>query len=244
MQPMEATYAIGIIKGDENAMQNELHLNPLRSRAQAIKGETVDVDQGVKFNGGGILQLRPSFTHLNEESEPKNNLMDIDDDDSDQLQKVKAKRQTKKQERIKNWEKNTYSYKRKEFEAEPFVNLQYNHFNSSFLCMEKIDFLYYADSDKAEFDEPFTMTPSQYLDCVVGEARQPIPKSIPYGVCSRNKRETLPIPIQLVQLMRAVVVMHYERIKKLISEQVADKELITHLENVAIPIDGVWVVQR
>lgn len=214
----------------------------MRSREQATKQKTeivIEEDSNTDdFRGGGILQLRPSFSSLNAVSE--NEDMEVDGE-SDQLKKVTAKRQTKKQEKLKNWQKNTYEYQKKEFEAEPFVNLNYMHYNNYFECHDRLKLLYSDDDNESE---PLTIQPAKYLDYVVGEARQPIPVTIPYGVCSRSKRETLALPPQLVQLMRSVVVMHYSDIKQLISIRSEDSEIITNLQSIALPIDGVWVVRR
>jgi len=256
IQPMGATYAIGILN------EGQLHLNPLRPRFDrsaktekiekseaSIEVESVETeepetvsDQPEDFAGGGILQMRPSFTHLiptlvGEEAKSNGSA----GNDSEEPQKVKVRYQSKKQQKLKEWQKSTYSYKMKEFEEEPFVRLNYYHPDSSFKPLEKLSDLFYDGEDS---EVPNTVTRREYLDTIVGEAAQPIPKTIPYGVCSRSKRETLPLLPQLVQLMKSVVLMQFGRIRQLISINCEDIELIAALETVAVVINGIWIVKR
>ena len=213
---------------------------PVKTESETTDTPTNENEPEEDYRGGGILQLRPSFSHLNPVSaEDTTNGKDKTDKE---LKKVQVSYQSRKQERIKNWEKNSYSYKQREFDEEPFVNLRFHHPDRSFEPYDKIQQLCFTEDE--DLETPYTLTRSEYLNKIVGEASQPIPVSIPYGVCSQSKRETLPLLPQLVQLMRSVVLMRFHDIRKLISVPCEDFELIEALEKVAHVIDGVWIVKR
>lgn len=240
LQPMGATYAVAILN------QGQLHLNPLVSREiPKTDSESVDLIEDesnlVQPRGGGILQMRPSFSHLNP-------IVPADDvpapsKESNEIKKVTVKYQSKKQEKLKNWQKNTYAYKMKELEEEPFMHLKFYHPDKSFLPSDKVDQLFF-DSKEEELETPITLSPEEYLDYIVGGAAQPISRTIPYGVCSRSKRESLSLVPQLVQLMKSVTLMQFSRIRQLVSVVCEDTDLIKALEEVAVLIDGIWIVKR
>merc|ERR1712137_81570 len=243
LQPMNATYAIAILN------QGQLHLNPLRERTKppaAVKAETGNTEEEwsgplpPECQGGGILQMRPSFKHMNpvaageEESE---------ETEKSELKKVKVQFQSRKQERLKAWQKNLYANRMKEFEEEPFTTLQYGHPDRSFEPFDKIQHLFFSSENDEGLDAPYTMTRPQYLECLVGDAAQNTSRKIPYGVCSRTVRDTLPLVPQVIQLMRSVVIMNYQRIRELISVPCTEAELVAALEKAAVLQNGVWIVR-
>merc|ERR1712137_1214786 len=243
LQPMNATYAIAILN------QGQLHLNPLRERtkpATAVKNEEGAEEEWSgplppECQGGGILQMRPSFKHMNpvaagEEAPPEG-------EPEAEMKKVKVQFQSRKQERIKAWQKNLYANRMKEFEEEPYTPLTYGHPDRSFEPFDKIQHLFFTSENDEGLDAPYTMTRSQYLECLVGDAAQTATRKIPYGVCSRTVRDTLPLVPQVIQLMRSVVIMSYRRIRELISVKCDDAELIAALEKAAVVQDGVWIVR-
>ena len=241
LQPMGATYAIAILN------QGQLHLNPLLSRFDSsAKPEPESEEEPgtapVRSTGGGILQMRPSLAHVNPVV-----AMDPDNDTGElppaELKKVTVKYQSRKQERIRNWQKNSYANRQKEFEEEPFIPLQYCHPDRSFEPFEKMQQLFFVSGDGEGLDAPFTMNRTSYLDYVVGEATQSSAAKIPYGVCSKSTRQQLPLSLQIKQLMKSVTLMQFQRIRKLISIPCKDTELITALEEIALLQEGVWIIK-
>ncbi|XP_067121880.1 LOW QUALITY PROTEIN: DNA-directed RNA polymerase III subunit RPC5 [Centruroides vittatus] len=215
-----AQYAIGLLRPGK-----ELHLTPLHA----------------------IIQLRPSFTYLDQsDSRAKAELKESDVDDPSQDEEEEAHKVTVRfagpdSDKARQARERSYNYIQQQLANEPWVNVKYHKYGSRESEEEMNKLL----CTKTDFDASNLLTTSEnYVNALLPETLRLAPTVITANQLSAmSDIKKSPLVDQIRTLVLNAKVIQFHRLLECVTPNSDVSAILRLLQQVAMLVQGCWVVK-